>query len=143
MPGSNGYQIGNDSAAIYFRSAGECGHWQKKVDRMVGFTLTGEHRVRETLPTGQLTNTQWRKSGVKYTNNGEFSLVLLLAHPRTEVFVDVVEEIDAIVDRQGKTITAEVLVRPSGEPHFSNHHHRVVLWSSAVCLVCQTAACPS
>jgi hypothetical protein len=27
-------------------------------------------RVKETLPTGQLTNIQWRRQGVKYANNG-------------------------------------------------------------------------
>ena len=41
--------------------------------------------VSETLPTGQLSNVPWRRSGVKYTNN--------------EAYFDVVEEIDAIIDK--------------------------------------------
>eukprot|EP00051_Salpingoeca_urceolata_P009566 m.115944 g.115944 ORF g.115944 m.115944 type:complete len:415 (+) comp16361_c0_seq1:491-1735(+) len=51
-------------------------------------------KVRDTLPTGQLTATMWRRSGVKYSNN--------------EVFVDILEHVDAIVDRQGTTVAAEI-----------------------------------
>lgn len=42
----------------------------------------------DTLPTGQLSNIPWRRAGVKYTNN--------------EAYFDVVEEIDAIIDKSGK-----------------------------------------
>uniref|UniRef100_A0A674N4G2 Adaptor related protein complex 3 subunit mu 1 n=1 Tax=Takifugu rubripes TaxID=31033 RepID=A0A674N4G2_TAKRU len=48
--------------------------------RSVVNTLTGGSNVGETLPTGQLSNIPWRRSGVKYTNN--------------EAYFDVVEEID-------------------------------------------------
>lgn len=41
----------------------------------------------EKLPTGQLSTIPWRRSGVKYTNN--------------EAYFDVIEEIDAIVDKSG------------------------------------------
>lgn len=49
--------------------------------------MSGGSNVGETLPTGQLSNIPWRRSGVKYTNN--------------EAYFDVVEEIDAILDKSG------------------------------------------
>lgn len=52
------------------------------------------YRVGATLPTGQLSNVPWRRTGVKYTNN--------------EAYFDVIEEIDAIIDKQGNTVIAEV-----------------------------------
>lgn len=52
------------------------------------------YRVSATLPTGQLSNVPWRRTGVKYTNN--------------EAYFDVIEEIDAIIDKQGNTVIAEV-----------------------------------
>lgn len=51
-------------------------------------TFLGGSNVGDTLPTGQLSNIPWRRAGVKYTNN--------------EAYFDVVEEIDAIVDKSGK-----------------------------------------
>ena len=50
--------------------------------------------VSETLPTGQLSNVPWRRSGVKYTNN--------------EAYFDVIEEVDAIIDKNGSTVSAEI-----------------------------------
>lgn len=50
--------------------------------------------VSSTLPSGQLSNVPWRRTGVKYTNN--------------EAYFDVVEEVDAIIDRSGSTIFAEI-----------------------------------
>lgn len=41
----------------------------------------------DQLPTGQLSVVPWRRTGVKYTNN--------------EAYFDVVEEIDAIIDKSG------------------------------------------
>lgn len=46
------------------------------------------------MPTGQLSNVPWRRTGVKYTNN--------------EAYFDVIEEIDAIIDKSGSTVIAEV-----------------------------------
>jgi hypothetical protein len=56
--------------------------------------------VSDTLPTGQLSNVPWRRSGVKYTNN--------------EAYFDVIEEVDAIIDKAGSTVSAEIhgYVRP-------------------------------
>lgn len=48
----------------------------------------GSSNVGATLPTGQLSSIPWRRAGVKYTNN--------------EAYFDVVEEIDAILDKSGK-----------------------------------------
>lgn len=47
----------------------------------------GSTNVGEQLPTGQLSVVPWRRTGVKYTNN--------------EAYFDVVEEIDAIIDKSG------------------------------------------
>lgn len=52
------------------------------------------HSVSATLPTGQLSNVPWRRSGVKYTNN--------------EAYFDVTEEVDAIIDKAGGTVAAEI-----------------------------------
>ena len=50
--------------------------------------------VSETLPSGQLSNVPWRRSGVKYTNN--------------EAYFDVIEEVDAIIDKSGSTVSSEI-----------------------------------
>jgi len=50
--------------------------------------------VSSTLPSGQLSNIPWRRTGVKYTNN--------------EAYFDVVEEVDAIIDKSGSTVCAEI-----------------------------------
>lgn len=62
--------------------------------RSVVNTLTGGSNVGDTLPTGQLSNIPWRRAGVKYTNN--------------EAYFDVIEEIDAILDKSGSTVCAEI-----------------------------------
>jgi len=62
--------------------------------RTVVNTVTGKSNVSEVLPTGQLSNIPWRRAGVKYTNN--------------EAYFDVIEEVDAIIDKQGTTVSAEI-----------------------------------
>ncbi|CAH8849041.1 unnamed protein product [Trichobilharzia szidati] len=80
--------------------------------------VTGKNtNVGSTLPTNQLSNIRWRRSGVKYTNN--------------ETYFDLIEEINAIIDRSGYAITKEIhgsvecLVKLSGTPDmtlaFTNH----------------------
>ncbi|KAM9325775.1 AP-3 complex subunit mu-1 isoform 2-T2 [Gastrophryne carolinensis] len=54
----------------------------------------GDSNMGDTLPTGQLSNIPWRRVGVKYTNN--------------EAYFDVVEEVDAIIDKSGSTVFAEI-----------------------------------
>lgn len=56
--------------------------------------MTGRTNVSEVLPTGQLSNIPWRRADVKYTNN--------------EAYFDVIEEIDAIIDKQGATVFSEI-----------------------------------
>ncbi|TRY63168.1 hypothetical protein TCAL_10820 [Tigriopus californicus] len=62
--------------------------------RTVVNSVTGKSNVSETLPTGQLSNVPWRRSGVKYTNN--------------EAYFDVIEEVDAIIDTSGGMVSAEI-----------------------------------
>lgn len=50
--------------------------------------------VSTVLPQGQLSAVPWRRSGVRYTNN--------------EAYFDVIEEVDAIIDKSGSTIFAEI-----------------------------------
>lgn len=57
-------------------------------------TVYINYSVSATLPSGQLSNVPWRRTGVKYTNN--------------EAYFDVVEEVDAIIDRTGATVFAEI-----------------------------------
>ncbi|XP_078284617.1 AP-1 complex subunit mu isoform X2 [Rhinoraja longicauda] len=62
--------------------------------RSVVNSITGSSNVGDQLPTGQLSNIPWRRAGVKYTNN--------------EAYFDVTEEIDAIIDKSGSTVFAEI-----------------------------------
>jgi len=57
-------------------------------------SVTGKSNVSEVLPTGQLSNIPWRRAGVKYTNN--------------EAYFDVIEEVDAIIDKSGSTVSTEI-----------------------------------
>lgn len=63
--------------------------------------------VSATLPTGQLSNVPWRRSGVKYTNN--------------EAYFDVTEEVDAIIDKSGATVAAEIQGYVSMHDYFRNY----------------------
>ncbi|XP_045502399.1 AP-3 complex subunit mu-1 [Colias croceus] len=62
--------------------------------RTIANTVTGKSNVSSILPSGQLSNVPWRRSGVKYANN--------------EAYFDVVEEVDAIIDKSGATVSAEI-----------------------------------
>ena len=69
--------------------------------------------MSDTLPTGQLSNVPWRRQGVKYTNN--------------EAYFDVIEEIDAIIDKQGSTVFAEI----QGSVRItSSKIYKTVLWAT-------------
>lgn len=50
--------------------------------------------MSNVLPSQQLSNIPWRRAGAKYTNN--------------EAYFDLIEEIDAIIDRNGTTIMGEI-----------------------------------
>ncbi|XP_046843915.1 AP-3 complex subunit mu-1-like isoform X4 [Xenia sp. Carnegie-2017] len=59
--------------------------------------VTGDSNMSSHLPTGQLSNVPWRRTGVKYANN--------------EIYFDVAESIDAIIDKQGSsTCVLQILV---------------------------------
>ena len=76
--------------------------------RAIANTMTGRTNVSSTLPTGQMSNVPWRRAGVKYTNN--------------EAYFDVIEELDAIIDKSGSIVSAEIqgyidcCVKLSGNP---------------------------
>jgi len=57
-------------------------------------SVTGSKGVREKLPSGTISNTQWRRAGVKYSNN--------------ECFVDIEESLDFIIDKNGSIVFSEV-----------------------------------
>ncbi|CAG5129958.1 unnamed protein product, partial [Candidula unifasciata] len=63
--------------------------------RTIADTVTGKASgFGATLPSGQLSTVPWRRTGVKYTNN--------------EAYFDMIEEIDAIIDKAGIAVTAEI-----------------------------------
>ncbi|CAF3593556.1 unnamed protein product [Adineta steineri] len=63
--------------------------------RKMANIVTGDNtNISNTLPTSQLSNIPWRRMGVRYTNN--------------EAYFDLIEEIDAIIDRNGVTVMNEI-----------------------------------
>merc|ERR1711871_186596 len=63
--------------------------------RMVNAVGGGSSNVISELPDGTLSNVPWRKAGVKYSNN--------------EIYFDIIEEIDCIIDNNGSLVTCEVM----------------------------------
>lgn len=61
--------------------------------------------VSEALPTGTVSNMPWRKAGVSHSNN--------------EIYIDIVEEIDAIVDGTGNVISSDVSGSIQAQSHLS------------------------
>ncbi len=55
---------------------------------------TGKSAVSDVLPTGTISNMPWRKTDVKYSQN--------------EIYIDIIEEVDAIIDRNGQIVSSEV-----------------------------------
>lgn len=55
---------------------------------------TGTSNVSDVLPDGTISNMPWRKSGVKYSQN--------------EIYIDIIEEIDSIIDARGNVVSSEV-----------------------------------
>ena len=62
--------------------------------RSVVNTMTGQSNVANRLPSGQLSNIPWRRTGVKYASN--------------EAYFDITEEVDVILDRSGSTVFTEI-----------------------------------
>jgi AP-3 complex subunit mu len=57
-------------------------------------SATGKSGVSDVLPTGTISNMPWRKTDVKYSQN--------------EIYIDIIEEVDAIIDRNGQIVSTEV-----------------------------------
>jgi len=55
---------------------------------------TGQSTVSDVLPDGTISNMPWRKTGVKYAQN--------------EIYLDIIEEVDSILDRNGMIVSSEV-----------------------------------
>ena len=55
---------------------------------------TGKSNVSDVLPDGTISSMPWRKAGVKYAQN--------------DIYLDIIEEVDAIVDRSGQVVSSEV-----------------------------------
>ncbi|RHY27062.1 hypothetical protein DYB32_007077 [Aphanomyces invadans] len=70
----------------------------------------GRSGVSESLPDGALSNMPWRKAGVKYSQVPTPAPVYLphIVVAQNEIYFDVVEEIDAIVDAHGEMLQCEV-----------------------------------
>lgn len=56
---------------------------------------TGKSTVSDVLPDGTISSMPWRKAGVKYAQN--------------DIYLDIIEEVDAIVDRNGQVVSSEVI----------------------------------
>jgi AP-3 complex subunit mu len=63
------------------------------ISRLTSAAMGGSH-VSDILPDGTISNMPWRKTGVSYSQN--------------EIYVDIIEEIDEIVDKNGLIISSEV-----------------------------------
>ncbi|CAF0751742.1 unnamed protein product [Didymodactylos carnosus] len=63
--------------------------------RKVTDLVTGNNtNISTTLPSSQLSTIPWRRTGLKYTSN--------------EAYFDLIEEIDAIIDKNGTTVMCEI-----------------------------------
>lgn len=60
----------------------------------IATAATGKSSISDVLPDGTISSMPWRKTGVKYSQN--------------EIYLDIVEEIDATIDRNGQMIFSEV-----------------------------------
>jgi hypothetical protein len=68
--------------------------------------VTGSNAVvAESLPQGTVSNMPWRKAGVRHSSN--------------EIYVDLVEEIDAIVDANGRVVSSDVNGSIQAQAHLS------------------------
>ena len=61
--------------------------------------------LSEALPTGTVSNMPWRKAGV--------------VHPNNEIYIDIIEEIDAILSSNGAVISSDVSGRMQSQSNLS------------------------
>lgn len=66
---------------------------------------TGKSAVSDVLPDGTISSMPWRKAGVKYAQN--------------DIYLDIIEEVDAIVDRNGQVVSSEVSGSVQGNSRLS------------------------
>ncbi len=69
--------------------------------------------VCDALPSNQLSNIPWRQLGIKYRSN--------------EAYFDLIEEIDAIIDRNGVTVMCEIQGYVSPTRDFFNNNNIIIL----------------
>lgn len=75
------------------------------ISKLASVAMMGSSNISDVLPDGTISNMPWRKSGVKYSQN--------------EIFLDIVEEIDSIIDRSGMIISSEVSGKIMGNSKLS------------------------
>ena len=61
--------------------------------------------VSDALPSGTISNMPWRAAGVTYTQN--------------EIYMDIIEEVDAIVDAGGRLVSVDVSGSIQCQSHLS------------------------
>ena len=66
--------------------------------------ISNKSGISEFLPEGAVSNIPWRRKGARYTQN--------------EIYFDIHEEVNAIVDANGRVVSCEV--RPSIHVHCRN-----------------------
>jgi len=87
---------------------GRIGQWVGEVSRNLGLP---QQNISGQVPDGSLSNTFWRKAGVKYATN--------------EIYFDIFEDIDCTIDTNGLAVSCEVvaevqvLAKLSGMPDLS------------------------
>lgn len=67
--------------------------------------LQNASTVNEQLPSGAISNMPWRAANVHHTNN--------------EIFMDIIEEVDAIVGKDGSVVSSDVSGRVQCQSHLS------------------------
>jgi len=61
---------------------------------LVVTTVTGSSNINNKLPSNTMSSIPWRKTNLKYNNN--------------EIYFDIIEAVDAIVDSNGQIISSEI-----------------------------------
>jgi len=75
------------------------------LSKLLGATTQGSSQVSDELPSGTISNMPWRTAGVHYTNN--------------EIYMDIMEEVDAIVDAGGRIVSVDVSGSIECQSHLS------------------------
>jgi AP-3 complex subunit mu len=64
------------------------------ISRLTSVTIGYKSGVSDTLPSATISNMPWRKADVKYAAN--------------EIYLDIIEEVDAIIDKHGQLVSFDV-----------------------------------